>query len=71
MEKTIRLVTGIIFLVLSIILFVVSIFLVFTLIFAIPLFVIGIALLVNAGDEDKIEGVKRKKLKRVIISHYH
>jgi len=64
---TIKLITGIIFTVIGIILLVVSVFFAFALIYAIPIFAIGIALLFNAGNEDKIEGIRKsnKNIKKV------
>jgi uncharacterized membrane protein len=62
MDK-IRNVFGIIFLVIGFILLVISFFSWFAILYAIPMLIIGFLLLVDAGNEDKIESVKKNPSK--------
>ena len=59
-----KFVAGIIFTLAGIVLFILSLFFIFPIIYAIPSFIIGVALLLNLGREDKIEGIKKKKFKK-------
>ena len=59
----IKFVTGIVFLITGLILVIVSIFIFPLIIYGLPMFIIGILLLINAGNENKIEQIKTKTIK--------
>jgi len=55
-----RLIAGWVFLIIGIVLIFIGFFVFFTFIYGIPAIIIGILLLLNFGDEDKIEKIKRR-----------
>lgn len=68
MADIFRLVSGIVFIIVGFILLVISIFAWPVIFYALGLLIVGILLLVNAGNEDKIEKVKSKNLQRVLTT---